>query len=1010
MMEYRCDTSAPHICSGDHLVPGPFTFFIGSDPSCHLPVPAQSNVDCSLSIWYQNVKGLKARLPALEAFLSKRPRGPDLLFTAESGTKFKSGASLLPDYKVAKVGTGRHGLICHCRSDFSVEILDLPNVISSNEFLLARIRLPSAEAILVLALYVPPAEYVDFSVIDAAKALGHSLTVIGDLNLHLDGYNSGVTDSFGLHFIDGANQRRLIVRNSPADDDWTFVHTSGSTSTIDFVATLDLDLPAYLDLLDYPDFGDHRVLDLTVDSVPSREPLNHRPSFDWKRCDDLAFATRLDELLPDPDSVFARTQACVDKLLSLIQDALIQTTLDVVKPVSPPPPHAWHLTQEIHQEILAIRRLREQQSKHRRWYGITDLFIAKEISDAISRRNLLIREQRESRFAEITKKLDHEKVPQNFYRLVNKLTGIKSGPLAAKHLVTVSTDSATGQQVSNEHLTPAQRAAVFMEDLQRHMTPEEPHEDDLAYHNEAISSYSLPSLYPLVHTDQCDATAEPLTDSLRLKAVIRSRPNKAPGEDGVRIQMLKRGSSKLFHLLAVVLNTCFALGYFPRSFKAAKVVMILKPQKPAADPGSYRPISLLGAIGKIYENLVNRRIARFINAHNIWAPFQAAYRCGYSTTDHLLHINEVAHEVMAKRRLMLCASLDCSRAFDKVWHPGVGHLMREYGFPLHHIRLVKSYLSDRSVRVECANALSVRFSPKAGTPQGGVLSTTIFNLYVNRVSQQTKFCTILQYADDIFAYIISGFRQRSLVSKRLSSDLQRIADHLRRLKIPLNAGKSRLLPIYRAPAFPPANIKVTMNRSELTMVKDHKFLGVPIHYRPFVNRPLINQIRGVCDRLHSKLKAICDPRYSSLSTKTILRLSTVYLRSVVAYGGVSLYNAQACDIDRINVIQNRVLRLAYGTSTLCSNERLHQLANIPTLHDQLKALAVKYVKRLQAKGRIPAAMLAQIDARNLKNQHPDVFINYHFRRIVSPLQCIIAEIQGNPAPVMTRLSHVDRNG
>lgn len=44
--------------------------------------------------------------------------------------------------------------------------------------------------------------------------------------------------------------------------------------------------------------------------------------------------------------------------------------------------------------------------------------------------------------------------------------------------------------------------------------------------------------------------------------------------------------------------------YWPKSFKYAKVIPILKSGKPPSDVKSYRPISLLNAIGNILEKVI----------------------------------------------------------------------------------------------------------------------------------------------------------------------------------------------------------------------------------------------------------------------------------------------------------------------------------------------------------------------------------------------------------------------
>ena len=90
----------------------------------------------------------------------------------------------------------------------------------------------------------------------------------------------------------------------------------------------------------------------------------------------------------------------------------------------------------------------------------------------------------------------------------------------------------------------------------------------------------------------------------QLNTVINKMKRKAPGNDGLVIDHFKDlGMGGKLKLLEIS-NEIFSTGNFPDKFKQAIVVPILKKEKPARNPSSYRPISLLPVAGKIVESLV----------------------------------------------------------------------------------------------------------------------------------------------------------------------------------------------------------------------------------------------------------------------------------------------------------------------------------------------------------------------------------------------------------------------
>ena len=88
------------------------------------------------------------------------------------------------------------------------------------------------------------------------------------------------------------------------------------------------------------------------------------------------------------------------------------------------------------------------------------------------------------------------------------------------------------------------------------------------------------------------------------KLIKSTKPNKAPGEDRISNLLLKRLPKISHKILSTIFNSCLDLSYFPSKWKKAKITAILKPGKRSDEPSSYRPISLLSSVGKLFEKLI----------------------------------------------------------------------------------------------------------------------------------------------------------------------------------------------------------------------------------------------------------------------------------------------------------------------------------------------------------------------------------------------------------------------
>ncbi|VVC27228.1 Reverse transcriptase domain [Cinara cedri] len=149
---------------------------------------------------------------------------------------------------------------------------------------------------------------------------------------------------------------------------------------------------------------------------------------------------------------------------------------------------------------------------------------------------------------------------------------------------------------------------------------------------------------------------------------------------------------------------------FPSTWKHAIIVPIHKPGKPA-NSTSYRPISLLPTLSKLYERILLERIKPYVY-------------------------------VIPKHQF---AFLDLTQAFDKVWHSGLEQKLKTLNLPAYLLKTITSFISNRSFQVRVETDFSQLHHIKAGVPQGSVLGPTLFNIYCNNYNIPTPRLRVNRY-------------------------------------------------------------------------------------------------------------------------------------------------------------------------------------------------------------------------------------------------------------------------
>ena len=247
---------------------------------------------------------------------------------------------------------------------------------------------------------------------------------------------------------------------------------------------------------------------------------------------------------------------------------------------------------------------------------------------------------------------------------------------------------------------------------------------------------------------------EPITMEI-LQDVIKSiKPMKAPGPDGIMNFTIKKNINVLSPTLLKLFNSCLKTSYFPVLWKQANIIVILKKGKTNdGNPGSYRPISLLSNIGKIFERIIMNRLDK-LSLDNCWVSKRQFGFCkGKSTIDAVDNMVSVIEKNKEEKKFTLCLFFDIKGAFDNAWHPGILKKLKDKKCPIQLLRLVKSFLSDRTV----SYGKDVSRKLEKSCPQGSILSPFLWLININDLLEMDfgENCTIQAYADDV-TVILTG--------------------------------------------------------------------------------------------------------------------------------------------------------------------------------------------------------------------------------------------------------------
>ena len=500
--------------------------------------------------------------------------------------------------------------------------------------------------------------------------------------------------------------------------------------------------------------------------------------------------------------------------------------------------------------------------------------------------------------------------------------------------------------------TNADKAQLFAESVERHFGIESDHFDsnhfdDVNKFIEDNHRYFYPPEDPDDYRFDVGNEHELVADvdaPTLIKLVKFLKRGKAPGPDNMHNEVLRLGTTtSLYHHLARLFTSSIQLGYIPTAWKLATLRMLLKPDKLPSLTTSYRPISLISSIMKLFERVIEQRLRSHLERIGFINKHQSGFRKAKSTDDHLFRLSQSIMESFNRGEHVVAAFLDVEKAFDNVWHNGLRFKIFQLDLRTKMTRWLSDFLVGRLIQVNVNSFFSSQIIPKAGVPQGCVLSPLLFLIYVNDLpTPHHKQNSLSQFADDTAQWAFS--RNVRIAAKLLQQDLLTLAKWCAKWRIKLNPVKTKVIIFSRSALARKTELNLKLYGETLKIYPQVKFLGITFDSQLNFKKHFEDILDRSNTRFH-RLRLLVNKKWGP-SPATLIQIYKQCVRPIFEYGSVSTITTSDNIISKIQRLQNKFIRLALRLPKYICPRLLHDSSCLLYVKGRLLSCATKSLDRI----------------------------------------------------------------
>ena len=333
---------------------------------------------------------------------------------------------------------------------------------------------------------------------------------------------------------------------------------------------------------------------------------------------------------------------------------------------------------------------------------------------------------------------------------------------------------------------------------------------------------------------------------------------------------------------------------------------------------------------------------------------QTGFRQGRSTLDQIIKLQDTINKYNRAKGFTVGVFLDFEKAYDMLWRPGLMAKVKKLGINGNMFAFIENFICDRTFQVQVGGELSKCAQLENGTPQGSIISPTLFLIMINDLTVSKPGVELSLFADDSATYK-SGKNLKQLI-KDIQDSLDSISEWCDTWGLKISMTKSCGV-IFTNKTKYKVDVPLQINGVNLAMEKKVKFLGMYFDSKlTWVEH--VNYIVNKCKSRLNLMRCLTGTEWGS-SKKSLLTVYRALIRSLLDYGSVALDSAVYSAKQKLDTVQCKALRICCGAMTGTALSALQGECGEMPLEIRRRKQMLQYAVKVKSREQHPAKSMLE---------------------------------------------------